>query len=562
MIIAMTFFSKTLLLLLTLGCCKNSVAQVNLKNGLVAYYPFNGNTNDESGNRHHPTEANITFAADRFGNKNAAGAFNGRNNFVQIRDHADFHFRKGFSISAWVLVKGFYEGKCHGNRILMKGSAEYLKGNYALTFDDNKSSNGSNCDIERPDKLRQSFYAASASPVTNDYVVPGKWYLLTYTYDGTNAVLYVNCKLQAKGVARNNDFSNRYDLFLGKMDNSQYPYWFNGLMDEVRLYNRPLTKDEISFLCNDVPEKTIVPCNEKDIVSAKFGFTIKNCYTVTFDLSSADRKNLKEVKWFLGDGTIASNTALTHTYRKQGTYNVKVVTMSKSGCADTSTRVVTISTLKADFTFSATGEPGNIQFTPKDKYSAYEWNFGTDKTIQQKYAPSHLYTTSGSYTAQLIAKNRNGCTDTIKKQINIILPIPITKTNTPKEAPINTSPKTFPTQLEKRENHLMRNIVVKNDSISILLYDNGMIDGDSVTLIYNDEIIITDQLLTDQPLGFQLKIDPLRSKNELVVYAENLGRIPPNTALLIIVDGNEQHRIHVTSSKSRNGIISFTLRKR
>jgi hypothetical protein len=558
----MTLLGKVAVLFFALSLLNRGMAQANLKEGLVAYYPFNGTTSDESGNKNNPSTANITFTTDRFGNKNAACAFNGKSNFIQIPDNSSLRFKKSFSISTWVLVRGFYEGKCHGNRIIMKGSADYLKGSYMLTFDDNKSSNGSNCYTESTDKLRQSFYAAFATPVTNDYIVPGKWYLLTYTYDGSNALLYVNCKLQAKGVVRNADFSNNYDLFFGKMDNSQYPYWFNGLLDEVRLYNRALTKDEISYLCNYSPEKTKTVCDEKNIASAKFGVIIKNCTTVSFDLSSAANKNLKEIKWYLGDGTTASKASLTHNYKRDGKYKVKVVTISNSGCKDSSTKEVIISKSNADFSFSESGEPGNIQFKAKNKSKSYEWNFGIDNSTKTESAPTFLYNKSGSYTVRLIAENNTGCKDTIRKQINVTLPIPITKVPAKNEAIITVPPKIPAIKLEKRGNDLMRNIIVNNDSISIFLYDNGMIDGDSVTLIYNDEIIVVHQLLTDKPLSFRLKIDPSRSKNELIFYAENLGSIPPNTALLVIVDGNERHRIHVTSNKSRNAVISFTLTQR
>ncbi|MEJ8819812.1 PKD domain-containing protein [Lacibacter sp. H407] len=558
----MTLLSKVTVFLLALSLSNKTVAQVNLKEGLVAYYPFNGNPNDESGYKNNPSSANVTFTSDRFGNKNAACAFNGRSNFIQIPDNTSLRFRKSFSISTWVLVRGFYEGKCHGNRIIMKGSADYLKGSYMLTFDDNKSSNGSNCYTESTDKLRQSFYAAFASPVTNDYIVPGKWYLLTYTYDGTNALLYVNCKLQAKGVVRNADFSNSYDLFFGKMDNSQYPYWFNGLLDEVRLYNRVLTKDEISYLCNSTPEKTKTVCDEKDIASAKFGVTIKNCTTVSFDLSSVANKNLKEVKWYLGDGTTASKASLIHNYKRDGKYKVKVVTISNSGCKDSSTKEVNISKSNADFSFSESGEPGNIQFKAKNKSKSYEWNFGINNSTKTESDPTFLYNKSGSYTVRLVTENNTGCKDTIKKQINVTVPILITKVPAQKEV-ITTVPRKIPAiKLEKRENELMRNIIVINDSISIFLYDNGMIDGDSVTLIYNDEIIVARQLLTGKPLSFHLKIDPSRSKNELIMYADNLGSIPPNTALIVIIDGSERYTINLTSSKSRNAVVSFTLKER
>ncbi len=558
----MPFCSRLSILLCVLCSTNTATSQVNLKEGLVAYYPFNGNTNDESGNRNNPSAASITFAADRFGSKNSACSFNGRSSYIRIPDRPSLHFKKGFSISVWVMANGFYEGKCHGNRILMKGDVDYLKGSYMLTFDDNRSSNGNNCYSDRTDKARQSFYAAYASPVTNDYVVPGKWYLLTYTYDGTNALLYVNCKLQAKGIIKNYDFSNSYDLFLGKMNNSQYPYWFNGLLDEIRLYNRPLTNNEISALCKLVPEKAKTGCDEKDIVPAKFDYAIKNCNTVSFKLSAATAaNNLKTVHWYFGDGVTANKTSTVHSYSKYGKYTVKVITINKSGCADTATKEIILSKLNTDFTYSELSEPGKIQFKAKNKNESYTWNFGNKNSIKHEFAPVNLYTEPGNYTVQLTTENNIGCKDSIKKQINIVLPSAITKTSAQKETKIISAPKAPEIKLEKRAENLIQNVVVENETISISLYDNGIVDGDSVTLIFNNEIITKHQLLSNKPLTFILNIDRKREKNELAMYAENLGSIPPNTALLIINDGSKRYSINLSSSKSSNGTISFTLRE-
>jgi hypothetical protein len=227
-----------------------ATAQVDLKSGLMAYYPFNDNAYDESGNGNDPSLAKVTYVADRFGNPKAACAFNGKNNLIRIPDHPTLNLKTSFTISAWVMVKGFYEGKCHGNRIIMKGYQDRDNGNYLLTFDDNHYTNGQNCIRSKVDKDHQAFYVPNAAPLPGKWVVKDKWVLLTVTYDGTNMVLYNNCDTIAKGEIKDYDFSNDEDLFFGRLDNQNYPYWFNGLLDEVRIYNRVLSKEELSALCN------------------------------------------------------------------------------------------------------------------------------------------------------------------------------------------------------------------------------------------------------------------------------------------------------------------------
>ena len=98
--------------------------------------------------------------------------------------------------------------------------------------------------------------------------------------------------------------------------------------------------------------------------------------------------------------------------------------------------------------------------------------------------------------------------------------------------------------------------------MSVTLYDNGEIDGDSITLIYNDEVLTTHKRLTDKALTFYIKIKPGNSRNELIMYAENLGSIPPNTALMVIYDGKKRHELNIKSTAKTNGAVSFKLRER
>jgi hypothetical protein len=122
------------------------------------------------------------------------------------------------------------------------------------------------------------------------------------------------------------------------------------------------------------------------------------------------------------------------------------------------------------------------------------------------------------------------------------------------------SPKEEAPVLEKRNNEIIRQIIVDHDSLSVTLYDNGEIDGDSVTLIYNNQIVTTHQLLSAKPVTFRIKVEKAGT-NELVMYAENLGSIPPNTALMIIYDGDKRYELNVSSTKNSNGVVTFKLKE-
>jgi hypothetical protein len=77
-------------------------AQVDLNSGLKAYYPFNGNANDASGNNNNPVFNNATITADRFGNPNNAYHFNGVYQYMRIPNKPSLNFGKEITLSVWV----------------------------------------------------------------------------------------------------------------------------------------------------------------------------------------------------------------------------------------------------------------------------------------------------------------------------------------------------------------------------------------------------------------------------------------------------------------------------
>ena len=359
-------------------------AQVNLDKGLLAYYPFNGNANDESGNNNNPAINNATITADRFGNPNSAYHFNGIYQYMRIPNKPSINFKNEITLSVWVRPTGFYYGICHASQLISKGGGNYNPGNYALRFDDALFSNGTGCDGKVCDSIHQNFRGTGTvlKPYGGEFIKKNKWYNVLYTNDGKTAKLYVNCELKYS-VVFPETFTNDEDLFFGKSDDDIFPFWLNGDLDDIRIYSRALNSEEITSLC-------------------------------------------KEIK------------------------------------------------------------------------------------------------------------------DSIKPK-----PLVVEK----------------PVVLEKRNNDLIKEFIVEHDSISVTLYDNGIVDGDSITLIYNDSILTTHKLLTEKPLTFWIKIAPGNQRNEVQMYAENLGSIPPNTALMIIYDGNKRYEVNIKSTEKTNGSVSFKLRE-
>jgi hypothetical protein len=232
------------LLLLLSGRC---FGQLNLELGLRLYLPFSGNARDESGNKNHPVFNNATLTADRFGNPKTAYHFNGRNTYMKILNNKSINMGNKMSISLWVKPMGFYTGKCYNNMMLIKGDADYLEGNYSLRFSDAYTG------CTEPTTKNERFYDGSGLIAQTPLVKLNQWYHVTVTYDGKTSRLYINCELKAT-YATSASFKNPYDLYIGHLNNDQYPYWLNGDLDEIRIYDRPLNKEEILALCDKKPE--------------------------------------------------------------------------------------------------------------------------------------------------------------------------------------------------------------------------------------------------------------------------------------------------------------------
>ncbi len=111
------------------------------------------------------------------------------------------------------------------------------------------------------------------------------------------------------------------------------------------------------------------------------------------------------------------------------------------------------------------------------------------------------------------------------------------------------------TVLPDREKIYVREVTINNNSIRIDLYDNGSVDNDSVAVYINDRLIIPPSQLTHRAIRRTITLDSTTSVYELSMVAINLGNIPPNTAALIIYDGDTRHELILTSDLNRTATI-------
>ena len=126
---------------------------------------------------------------------------------------------------------------------------------------------------------------------------------------------------------------------------------------------------------------------------------------------------------------------------------------------------------------------------------------------------------------------------------------------------IQPKEKIIPIGFEKRNNAVLRTVTVENATVQIELYDNGEVDGDSISLFYNGNVLLAHKRLTQTPITLEIPVSN-NDENELVMYADNLGTLPPNTALMIVRDGNKRYEVRITSDLTKSGTIRFIHQKK
>jgi hypothetical protein len=171
------------------------------------------------------------------------------------------------------------------------------------------------------------------------------------------------------------------------------------------------------------------------------------------------------------------------------------------------------------------------------------------------------------YTAPPIQFRFRYSTDTIPAQVNLSAQteedeIAIdTVTATVTTDTVAIAPKKIDSLFQSREKLFVREIEVSGGPLRLDLYDNGTIDYDSVSVYLNNQLLIPKVKLDHKAIRKTILLDSTLDFNELTMFAENLGMVPPNTAALIIYDGEKRHELILTSDLNRSATIRLRSRK-
>ncbi len=230
---------KTLLgglaLLATIIVVPNVEAQTDLSDGLVACYPFNGNANDESGNGLNGTVTGATLTTDRFGNANSAYAFDGIDDQIRVLNDPALNGMTEMTLVAWTKIIGW------GGPFISKDRL----GDYQYNL-----SGGDRAGVTAWFYAGAEHLGADSSRYIND----GNWHLIVgILKNNEKAEIYIDGVLDRTAYPSSWpwNLSGSGDLCMGRRCDLKYP--LNGLIDDVRIYNRALNQDEINQLFNTPP---------------------------------------------------------------------------------------------------------------------------------------------------------------------------------------------------------------------------------------------------------------------------------------------------------------------
>jgi hypothetical protein len=118
--------------------------------------------------------------------------------------------------------------------------------------------------------------------------------------------------------------------------------------------------------------------------------------------------------------------------------------------------------------------------------------------------------------------------------------------------------KTIEEDFRIREKIIATEIPIAGDSIELRFYDNAEIDGDSISLFLNDKLIFQHIRLTAAAYTIKLPVNELRDNNELVMVAENLGTIPPNTSYMLAIVDNKRYEAMLKSTEETSAVIRLS----
>jgi hypothetical protein len=221
--------------------------------GLVAYYKFNGDVLDYSGNNNHGTYSGRGyFTSGKLNDANSALDLNGSTDYVAVKNATSLNPTKQISLCTWYYTMSF-SGNGANSLIIKSNTSATQWYQYALTVTGQSYSSTDWREFAfyiNTNSVKGYYQLWSGSGPSSGFVYElNKWYFVVGTYDGISMKLYVNGELISQMPAQGDFIISGTDSYIGKSSDIRPVYDFTpGKIDEARIYNRALSPDEILTL--------------------------------------------------------------------------------------------------------------------------------------------------------------------------------------------------------------------------------------------------------------------------------------------------------------------------
>jgi hypothetical protein len=318
-------------------------------NGLVGYWPFNGNANDESGNGNHGTVNGATLTTDKNGVFAKAYNFDGVDDFIQIANSSSLSFSgNNISISFWINVQSFPSGSFNDIIVSKQSGSGSTQSGFNVHQANQTSigllvSSGSNAG------------GPGGTSVISDISNYQNFHNITLIYSNGIASSYLDGQLV-------NNYSNQtaiigsntLPLLFGKANWSNInANPFNGILDEICIYNRLLSQQEIIALYTGIavctsPSATITPQGNTTF-----------CQGGSVTLNATTGTNYT-YEWYKDGSLINGAGSATYQANLSGNYTVKVI----DGACNTTSSSTTVSVLNCASLMENNGDNTSIYPNP------------------------------------------------------------------------------------------------------------------------------------------------------------------------------------------------------
>lgn len=323
---------KILLSLFLLGILVSASAQVPSyvpSNGLVGWWPFNGNANDQSGNGNNGSINGATASKDRFGNSNASYSFNGTNQWIDVANNNNLNPSSQLTISVWIeSIANHTNSGVVGKYNNFNGSTGNGQEQYAIHV------NGAGLRLLTKTTIQKE--VVEPNVVYNN----GNWHHYVGVWNGSTMQLYRDNALVSSVSQTGSISSYNQKLEFGRYAGGQDNSFFNGKIDDIGIWNRALTASEIADLFNACSNLSIStePTNQSASINNQAQFSSLASDTTASYQWQSNQSNLGWVN-------IPSNSFYSGvTSKKLSVNNIKVknheqlfrVIATKNTCKDTS----------------------------------------------------------------------------------------------------------------------------------------------------------------------------------------------------------------------------------